>query len=79
MNGDDDEKSSGWFDLSSNFWRTILVVIAALLIFVGPTYLVYLLSHHFKVNYVASAVLGVALFLIGLALIGYLARKKVLT
>ena len=79
MSGNMADKSSGRLDLSSKFWRTVLVIAAALLVFAGPTYVPYLLANHLKVNYVASVILGLVLFLAGLVLIWYLARKKVIT
>jgi uncharacterized membrane-anchored protein len=78
MGGNMEDKSSSRFDLSSKFWRTVLVIVAALLVFAGPTYVPYLLANHLKVNYAASVILGLVLFLVGLALIWYLVRKKVI-
>ena len=79
MSGNSEDKSSGRFDLSSEFWRTILLIVGAFLVFVGPTYIPYLLGHHFKANYFASVGLGLVLFVMGLVLIWYLIRKKVIT
>jgi hypothetical protein len=72
-------KSLGGIDLSSKFWRTFLVIVAAFLIFVGPTYVPYVLADLLKVNYAASIVLGLALLIVGLALMWYLIRKKIIT
>lgn len=78
MSRNKEDKSSGGFDLSSKFWSVFLVILAVLLIFVGPTYVPYLLVDLLKVDYVASAVSGFVLLLIGLVLIWYLVRKKVI-
>jgi uncharacterized membrane-anchored protein len=78
MNKSNEGKSSGGFDVSSKFWRTFLVIVAALLIFVGPTYVPYLLADRLEVNYVASIVSGVILLMIGLVLMWYLIRKKII-
>jgi len=78
MSGNVKDKSSGWFDLSSEFWRIILLIIVVLLVFVGPTYVPYLLAHHFKLNYEASVGFGFALFVIGLVLMWYFIRKKII-
>ena len=67
------------FDFESKFWRTTLVVVAGLLIFGGPTYVPYVLSNILRVDYVASIVSGVVLLVIGLLLMWYLIRKKVIT
>jgi hypothetical protein len=78
MNGNNEDRSSGGFDLSSKFWRTFLVIVAALLIFVGPTYIPYLLVDLLKVNYVASIVSGFVLLIIGLVLMWFLVRKRII-
>jgi hypothetical protein len=78
MSRNKEDKSSGGFDLSSKFWRVFLVIVAVLLIFVGPTYVPYLLVGLLKVDYVASAVSGFVLLVIGLVLMWYLVRKKII-
>jgi uncharacterized protein YjeT (DUF2065 family) len=79
MNENDESESSGMFDLDSKFWRTTLVVVVGLLIFAGPTYVPYVLSDILHVDYVASVVSGIVLLAIGLLLMWYLVRKKVIT
>jgi hypothetical protein len=78
MTKNNEGKSSGGFDVSSKFWRIFLVIVAALLIFAGPTYVPYLLVDLLKVNYVASIVLGFVLLIMGLVLMWYLIRKKII-
>jgi hypothetical protein len=56
----------------------VLTVVAVLLIFVGPTYIPYLLSDILKVDYIASIVVGGLLFIAGLVMLVYLIRKKVI-
>jgi len=79
MNRNKEDKSSGGFDLSSKFWRTFLVLVATLLIFAGPTYVPYLLVDRLNVSYATSMVSGLALLIVGLVLMWYLIRKKVIT
>ena len=79
MNENNESESSSMFDFDSKFWRTTLVIIAGLLIFAGPTYVPYVLSNILRVDYVASVVSGVVLLVIGLLLMWYLVRKKVIT
>jgi capsule polysaccharide export protein KpsE/RkpR len=69
----------GRFDISSKFWRIFLVIVAVFLIFAGPTYVSYLLFDVLNVNYVVSVVSGFALFIVGLLLMGFLIRKKIVT
>jgi hypothetical protein len=78
MNRNNKGKSSGGFDLTSKFWRTFLVIVATLLIFGGPTYVPYVLVDILNVNYAASIVSGLGLLIIGLVLMWYLIRKKII-
>jgi len=66
-------------DLSSKFWRTFLIVLAVFLTFAGPTYVVYALLTVLKMNYFVSMASGFALFMVGLVLIWYLIRRKVIS
>ncbi len=65
--------------LDSKFWRIMLIIIAVFLIFVGPTYIPYLLSDILKLDYVASIVIGGVLFIVGIIVMLFLIRKKVIT
>jgi uncharacterized membrane protein HdeD (DUF308 family) len=78
MNTNNEDKSVGGFDLSSKFWRILLVIGAVLLIFAGPTYVPYLLANLLKVDYAISVVFGLVLLIIGLVLMWYLIRKKII-
>jgi len=62
----------------SKFNKIALTIIAAVLIFVGPTYIPAALSDTLHLDYVVSIVVGAALFIAGLALIVWLIRKKVI-
>ena len=66
-------------DVNSKFLRVLLIIVAAFLIFAGPTYVSYVLFDVLNVNYVASVVSGIALFIIGLLLMLFLIRKKIVT
>jgi hypothetical protein len=67
------------FDLNSKFWRTLLVLLAAVLTFAGPTYVVYVLNDILEIGHAVSMISGFALFIAGLALIWYLIKKKVIS
>jgi hypothetical protein len=58
------------------FLNALLVVITALCTFGGP-YVVYALYHLLKRSLLFSTVSGVGVFAVGLALIGYLTKRKV--
>jgi cytochrome b subunit of formate dehydrogenase len=75
----DENNDVGKFDISSKFWRVLLMIATVFLIFAGPTYVPYLLFDILKVNYVASIVAGVVLFIAGLILMLFLIRKKIIT
>ena len=76
---ENDENNVGRFDVNSKFMRVFLILVSVFLIFVGPTYISYVLSDVLKVNYVASVVSGFALFIVGLMLMLFLIRKKIVT
>ncbi len=63
--------------VASKFGRVLLTVVSVLLIFAGPTYVIYGLAVIMKVDLVASFVFGFVLFAIGLFLMRYLVQKKV--
>jgi len=65
--------------MSSKFWRTMLLIVSVLLIFAGPTYMPYLMSDVAGINYFTSIGVGVALLVVGLFLMWFLIRKKVIT
>lgn len=65
--------------ITSKFGRTLLTIVTVFLIFAGPTYVVYGLAVIIKVDLAASLVTGLALFVVGLVMAGYLVRKKIIT
>lgn len=72
-------KISARLDLSSKFWKTSLTVLAAFLTFAGPTYVVYVLINILKIDYFLSMISGIVLFMIGLVLIWYLIKNKIIS
>jgi hypothetical protein len=72
------EENNPDFVGSSKFMKTFLVIVAALLIFAGPTYFVYLLLK-INLSYAASMISGIVVLVLGLALMAYLVRKNVIT
>lgn len=64
--------------LDSKFMKVVMTIIAVFLIFIGPTYIPYLLSDILKVDYIASIAVGAVLFIVGLVMLVYLIRKKVI-
>ena len=63
----------------SKFWRITLVVLSMLLIFVGPTYVPYVMVHILKIDYFASIGAGIILFIVGMVFMLFLIRKKLIT
>ncbi len=63
--------------IGSKFGRVLLTIVSVLLIFAGPTYVIYVLTDIIRVNVVASFVIGFALFVVGLVMMRYLVQKKV--
>lgn len=79
MTKNEKTENSGIINLESKFWRTTLLIVSVFLVFAGPTYVPYALDYIFKVNYVASIVTGIILLTIGLLMMVYLLRKKIIT
>ncbi|MDH5481636.1 MAG: hypothetical protein OEY22_01965 [Candidatus Bathyarchaeota archaeon] len=73
------DKIPGRLRLSSRYWKTFFVILAAFLTFVGPTYIVYVSIRILEINYVISMFSGFVLFVAGLVLIWYLIRNKVIS
>lgn len=78
MKTNSESTSVGMFDLNSKFMRLFLMLVAVILVFAGPTYVPYVLTDVLKVNQAASMVFGLVLLIIGLALLVYLIRKKII-
>ena len=72
-------KASLRIDSSSKFWKTFLVVFAAFLTFVGPTYMVYLFLNVLDLSWAVSMISGFVLFVVGLALILFLIKRNMIT
>jgi len=72
----ENEQVSG---IESKFNRIVLTVVAVLLIFVGPTYVPYVMADVLGLEYFASIGIGVVLLIVGLVMLIYLIRKKVIT
>jgi len=65
--------------LESKFWRIFLLMVAVVLIFGGPTYFVYVLVRAADLGQVYAAVAGFASFMVGLVLLWYLIKNKVVS
>ncbi len=65
--------------IESKFTKVTLTIVAVLLIFIGPTYIPYLLADVLKLEYFASIGIGLVLFVVGLVMMVYLIRKKAIT
>ena len=71
-----EDESAGMFDINSKFMRTSLLILTVLLIFAGPTYVPYVLIS-LNIYYWASVLVGLALLIVGLVLLCFLVRKKI--
>jgi protein-S-isoprenylcysteine O-methyltransferase Ste14 len=63
----------------SKIGKTLLVLLTAFLIFAGPTYMVYIMQSVLNVPYALSMIGGLVLFLIGVLLLWFLIRKRVIS
>jgi hypothetical protein len=75
-NQEDNVEVSG---MESKFMRVFLIVIGALLVFAGPTYVPYILANVLNLNVLAANVVGFVIFIVGILIIIYLARKKIIS
>jgi hypothetical protein len=66
------------FAADSKFMRVLLIIVTALLIFAGPTYVPYVLTS-VNVSSAAATIAGFALFIVGLFLMLFLVRKKIVS
>ena len=78
MTEDEETVNTGMIDLESKFWRTTLLIVSVVLIFAGPTYVPYVLNGILNLDYIASIVTGIVLLTVGLLMMWYLIRKKVI-
>jgi len=69
---------SGSSRADGRFWNALLVVIAALCT-LGAPYVVYVFYHLLKRSLLFSTLSGVGAFAIGLVLVGYLIKRKIIT
>jgi hypothetical protein len=62
-------RNSKRLKLNAVQFRTVWILIAVFLIFIGPTYIVYLIHDILGINYLVSMFLGFILFCLGLILL----------
>ena len=79
MAKEEQKSGSGTSNLSSKFLRTFLIVLTVLLIFVGPTYVVYVFLNVLDLSYLVSMGFGFGLFIVGVVLLLYLIKKGVIS
>jgi hypothetical protein len=63
----------------SKFTKAMLLIVSVFLIFVGPTYIPYLIADLAHAGAVAAGVVGFLLFLAGIGLLVFVLRKKIVT
>ena len=59
--------------------KTLLILVAALMMFAGPTYIVYALINIVDLDYFVSMGTGFAIFVVGLVFLLLLMRKKMVS
>ena len=65
--------------IASKFGKVLLTIVSVVLIFAGPTYVIYGLAVILKLDLAASFVVGFVLFVVGLVMMRYLVQKKIIT
>jgi hypothetical protein len=79
MAKEEQKSGSGTSNLSSKFLRSFLIVLTVFLMFVGPTYVVYVLLNVLDLSYLVSMGFGFGLFIVGFVLLLYLIKKGVIS
>jgi flagellar basal body-associated protein FliL len=64
--------------LDSKFMKVAMTIVSVILMFGGAIYVPYLLSDIIHVDYAASNVVGIVLFIVGMGMLVFLIRKKVI-
>jgi hypothetical protein len=59
--------------------KTFLILVAALMMFAGPTYIIYALINIADLDYFVSMGTGFAIFVVGLVFLLFLMRKKIVS
>ena len=70
--------SKGFFNPNSKIISILLVLTMAFLIFAGPTYVSFLLSEILNLDYILTMVVGLSLFLLGILLLYFLVKNKII-
>jgi hypothetical protein len=65
--------------MTSKFGKVFLTLVAVFLTFAGPTYIVYGLNVVVKVDLAASLVTGFVLFVVGMFMMRYLVKLKIIS
>jgi hypothetical protein len=73
-----EDKRTGGFNVESKFSRTLLVLLTVFLVFGGPTYFVYLAVNGLNLDLAIAGLSGFALFVVGLVLLWFLIRKRII-
>jgi hypothetical protein len=65
--------------INSKFGKVLMTLVSVFLVFAGPTYVVYGLAVIVKVDFAASFVVGIILFVVGLVMMRYLVQRKIIS
>ena len=79
MTTDSDEAVEAQGFLASKFGKTLMVILSVILIFAGPTYIVYGLYVILGLSLVPSFVVGFVLFAVGIVMMWYLVKQKIVS
>jgi hypothetical protein len=65
--------------LDSRFMKTLLILLTGFLVFIGPTYVPYAAISVLKMSFTSAMLGGIVLFFVGLFLLWFLIRKKIIS
>ena len=64
--------------IESKFMKVGLTLVTVILLFVGPTYVPYVMNEA-HIDFLVTDAVGLVLFLVGVVMLVYLIRKKVIS
>jgi hypothetical protein len=72
------EENTSRMSLDSRYMKTLLILVTGVLLFVGPTYVPYAAIHVLKLSFIRAMLGGFIVFLIGLVLLWFIIRRKII-
>jgi hypothetical protein len=79
MTENEEIKTAGTGFMTTKFGKLFFTIIAVFLTFAGPTYVIYALNVVLKMDLAGALLTGFILFIVGLVMMRYLVKLKIIT